>query len=323
MKQKGRQPDAAGPFGWRLQPPAKRHTIAHIYGTVRSSRLISNCQENEMLDRVADQANDTALARLLDTIVVGDCLDLLPQLPPASVDLTIFSPPYDGIRDYKGEWTFDFGALGRELHRVTKEGGICVVVIGDSARNFAKSLTSFRLAVNWCDEAGWRLFETCIYQRPGNPGAWWRQRFRVDHEYIHIFLKGGRPKTFHKEPLLVPSKHAGKIYTGTDRLTSGGFKRIAPKAVNPLKCRGTIWSYITSNAEGNKTKLKHPATYPDKLVEDILLCFSDPGDVVLDPMLGSGTTCVVAAQHGRRYIGIEISQDYATIARTRLQQETC
>jgi DNA modification methylase len=121
----------------------------------------------------------------------------------------------------------------------------------------------------------------------------------------------------------VPSKHAGKIYTGTDRLTSGGFKRIAPKAVNPLKCRGTIWSYITSNAEGNKTKLKHPATYPDKLVEDILLCFSDPGDVVLDPMLGSGTTCVVAAQHGRRYIGIEISQDYATIARTRLQQETC
>jgi DNA modification methylase len=257
----------------------------------------------------------------LDTILFGDCLALLPQIPPESVDLTMFSPPYDGIRDYKGDWSFDFPALGDQLLRVTKPGGICVVVIGDSARNFAKSLTSFRLAVDWCDRAGWRLFETCIYQRPGNPGAWWKQRFRVDHEYIHIFLKGDRPKTFHKEPLMVPSKHAGKIYTGTDRLTSGGFKRIAPKAVNPLKCRGTIWSYVTSNAEGNRTKLKHPATYPDKLVEDILLCFTDPSDVVLDPMAGSGTTCVVSAQQDRRYIGIEISEEYTQVIKTRLQRE--
>lgn len=251
---------------------------------------------------------------------------------PEAVDITVFSPPYDAIRDYttvagngergNKEWVFDIAALGRETFRVTKDGGMCAVVIGDGTKDFAKSLTSFRLALDWCDNAGWRLFENCIYQRDGNPGAWWSQRFRVDHEYILLFLKGKRPKTFHKEPLMIPSKHAGKIYTGTDRLTNGEMRRIEPKAVNPLKCRGTVWKYATSNSEGNRLKMKHPATYPDKLVEDVLLCFSDPGDLVLDPMCGSGTTCVVAAQNERRYIGIEINEGYCAIARERLQTET-
>ena len=119
---------------------------------------------------------------------------------------------------------------------------------------------------------------------------------------------------------MVPSKHAGKIYTGTDRLTSGGFKQIAAKAVNDMKCRGTIWPYSTSTSEGNRLKLKHPATYPDKLAEDLILCFSKPGDVVLDPMCGSGTTCVVAKQHQRCYLGIEISPEYADIARKRINE---
>lgn len=252
---------------------------------------------------------------------VGDCLELLPRVADESVDLTMFSPPYDGIRRYQGEWQFQSEQLGRELYRITKPGGICAVVIGDSAKNFAKSLTSFRLAVTWCDTIGWRLFETCIYNRDGNPGAWWTKRFRVDHEYIHFFLKGERPKTFHKEPLMIPSKHAGKQYGGTDRLTSGGFRRIAPTKVNAMKCRGTVWRYSTSNAEGNRVKLQHPATYPDQLVTDIVTCFSNPNDVVLDPMAGSGTTCVVAAQLGRQYVGMEISEEYAAIARERLTRE--
>jgi len=260
--------------------------------------------------------------RSINSIIHGDCIDVLRSVRSETIDITVFSPPYDAIRDYNKEWVFDHGALGKEVHRVTKDGGICAVVIGDGTKDFAKSLTSFRLALEWCDNAGWRLFENCIYQRDGNPGAWWNQRFRVDHEYILLFLKGKRPKTFHKEPLMVPSKHAGKIYTGTDRLTNGEMRVIEPKAVNPMKCRGTIWKYSTSNSEGNRLKLKHPATYPDKLVEDILFCFSDPGDVVLDPMCGSGTTCVVAAKNGRRFVGVEINEDYCAIANERLQVET-
>jgi DNA modification methylase len=257
----------------------------------------------------------------VNSIITGDCLTVLERLKPESVDLTVFSPPYDGIRDYNKKWEFDFVGLGQSLYRVTKDGGMCAVVIGDGTKDFAKSLTTFRLAVEWCDNAAWRLFETCIYHRDGNPGAWWNQRFRVDHEYILLFLKGKRPKTFHKEPLMVPSKHAGKTYSGTDRLTNGGFKSIEPKEVNAMKCRGTVWRYATSNTEGNRTKLRHPATYPDRLVEDLIFCFSDPGDVVLDPMSGSGTTCVMAARNTRRYVGIEINPEYVAIAEQRLEEE--
>lgn len=252
----------------------------------------------------------------------GDCVAMTQELADSSVDLSVFSPPYDGIRDYKKAWVFDFVALGRNLHRVTKDGGVCAVVIGDGTKHFAKSLTTFKLALDWCENAGWRLFETCIYQRDGNPGAWWSSRFRVDHEYILLFFKGKRPKTFNKEPLQVPSKHAGKIYTGTDRLTDGGLKRISPKAVNAMKCRGTVWKYRTSNSEGNRLKLKHPATYPDQLAKDLILCFSNPRDTVLDPMCGSGTTCVMAIKNHRDTIGIEISEKYCAIAADRIKRET-
>jgi DNA modification methylase len=260
-------------------------------------------------------------ASRLNQILQADCLKELAFFDDNSIDLTVFSPPYDGIRDYKNNWVFNFVELGKHLFRVTKDGGVAVVVIGDGTKNFAKSLTSFRLAVNWVDDIGWKLFESVIYKRDGNPGAWWNQRFRVDHEYILMFFKGNRPKTFHKEHLMIPSKHAGKIYSGTDRLTNGGFKKIEPKAVNPMKCRGTVWEYSTSNTEGNRLKLQHPATFPDKLASDLILCFSEPHDVVLDPMCGSGTTCVQAKLNNRQFIGIEISEEYCDIARKRLQIE--
>ncbi len=254
-------------------------------------------------------------------ILLGDCVPLTSALPAASVDLSLFSPPYDEVRNYRGEWRVDFQALGRNLYRLSKEGGICAVVIGDSTKHFAKSLSSFKLAVDWCEHQGWRLFECCIYYRHGNPGAWWNTRFRVDHEYILLFLKGKKPKYFDKQHLLVPSKHAGKIYTGTDRLTSGGFKHIAPKAVQPEKCRGTVWRYAASNTEGNRLKSEHPATFPDKLAEDLIRCFTEPGAMVLDPMCGSGTSCVMAARHGRNYLGMEISAEYCKLAERRLAGE--
>ncbi len=266
-------------------------------------------------------SGDKKINSKLNQIIRADCLEELSTFPDNSIDLTVFSPPYDGIRDYKKNWSFDFVALGTHLYRVTKDGGVAAVVIGDGTKNFAKSLTSFRLAVSWVDSIGWKLFETVIYKRDGNPGAWWSQRFRVDHEYILIFFKGARPKSFHKEHLMIPSKHAGKTYSGTDRLTNGGFKTIEKKTVNPLKCRGTVWQYSTSNTEGNRLKLQHPATYPDKLASDLILCFSEPNEIVLDPMCGSGTTCVTATQNQRQYIGIEIGEEYCKIARQRMKVE--
>lgn len=274
----------------------------------------------KILENRAIENPQTHLARQ-SQLINGDCLKVLPTILEESIPLTVFSPPYDGIRDYKKDWVLDFHQLGVELYRVTMEGGVVGVVIGDGTKNFAKSLTTFRWAVDWCDKIGWKLFECCIYSRHGNPGAWWTQRFRVDHEYILIFFKGSRPRYFDKGPLMIDSKHAGKIYSGTDRLTSGGFKKIEPKAVNDKKCRGSIWHYSTSNTEGNRTKLQHPATFPDKLAEDLILCFSAEGEVVLDPMCGSGTTCIVAAKNDRLYTGIEISEEYIRIAEKRITTE--
>lgn len=266
--------------------------------------------------------SDTTLSKVpRNVVLLGDALRLLPDFPRGSVSLTVFSPPYDSIRDYGGDWSLDYVTLGSELFGATVDGGVCAVVIGDGTKNFAKSGTTFRWATDWMDRVGWRLFECCIYQRHGNPGAWWTQRFRVDHEYLLIFFRGERPRHFDKSHLMVPSKHAGKIYSGTDRLTNGGFKRIEPKAVNDMKCRGTLWEYSTSNTEGNRIKLEHPATFPDKLAEDLILCFSKPGDLVLDPMCGSGTTCVMAAKAKRDYVGIEICENYHRIALRRIQDE--
>ncbi|GAB4444717.1 MAG: hypothetical protein OHK0041_01260 [Anaerolineales bacterium] len=74
----------------------------------------------------------------LNQIIQADCLKELAFFDDHSIDLTVFSPPYDGIRDYKSNWTFDFVELGKHLFRVTKDGGVAVVVIGDGTKNFAK-----------------------------------------------------------------------------------------------------------------------------------------------------------------------------------------
>ena len=101
---------------------------------------------------------------------VGDCLPLLAEMSGESVHLTVTSPPYDDLRRYDTPTPLDLTALGQALFRVTKPGGVCAIVIGDASHHYAKSLTSFRLALGWCDRAGWRLFETCIYHRHAAPG---------------------------------------------------------------------------------------------------------------------------------------------------------
>lgn len=257
----------------------------------------------------------------MGSLSVGDAVEHVGTLCSNSVDLVVFSPPYDGVRDYNGNWTLDLPALGVALLRVVKDGGFAVIVIGDGTKNQRKSMTTFRTAVAW-EDAGWSLFESVIYSRDGRPGAWWSTRFRVDHEHILMFYKGKRPRPVDHHPgLRVPSKHAGKTWTGTQRMTDGSLIRTTA-TVAADKCRGTIWHYATSNTEGNKVKAKHPATFPDSLARDLIRALSAPGDVVYDPMMGSGTTPVVAMQEGRRWLGNDFSADYVGVAAERLVAET-
>lgn len=254
----------------------------------------------------------------LNTILTGDCLALLPALPDASIDFMLFSPPYNDVRHYQGGWTVDIGEVGQALYRVLKEGGVCAVVVGDSTKDFAKQLLPYRWVMTWCDTGQWRLFEQCVYARHGNPGAWWATRFRVDHEFILLFFKGARPAYFDRTHLDVPSKQAGRMYQMSDRHTDGTVRYKGVRQVKATKCRGTIWHYATSNSENNRLKSRHPATFPDALASDLIRSFCPPHGVVLDPMCGSGTTCVMAQANQRQFIGFDISPEYCDIARTLL-----
>ena len=256
----------------------------------------------------------------LNQIIHGNATEELKKMPDNSIDLVVTSPPYDNIRDYKG-FQYNLHTTGKEIQRILKEGGIAVMVIQDQTKNFAKTLTSFRTIVDWVDNIGLRLFETTIYRKYGAEGAWWNKRFRVDHEYMPIFLKGERPQYFNKESLKIPSKWGGKTLTGGGtRLTNGVRIATKPIKINPMKCRGTIWEYMTAG-DGTRLKHQHPATFPDKLPYDFIQCFCPPNGVVLDPFIGSGTTALAAIELTRNYIGIDISKEYCDLARKRIEKE--
>lgn len=254
----------------------------------------------------------------LNKIYCMDCVEGMKKIPDDSVDIVVTSPPYDQIRNYKGNLSFDLHATGKEIFRILKSGGIAVMVMQDQTKNFGKSLTTFRTIMDWCDNLGFKLFETVIYRKNGPEGAWWKQRFRVDHEYMPIFLKGEKPKYFNKEPIKIPSKHGGKIMTGSgSRKTDGTTGPLVTRPINLTKCPGTVWDYLMAG-DKNPLKRKHPAVFPDKIPFDFIQVFCPSEGIVLDPFMGSGSTLVAAKKLGRKFIGFDIVDEYCKLANERL-----
>ncbi len=266
------------------------------------------------------QTDTSTHADWIDTVQCMDCLEGLAALPDESVDMAVTSPPYDGVRTYTG-FQYDLHATGEQLYRVLKQGSIAAMVIQDQTQNFGKTLTSFRTIVDWCDNIGFKLFECVIYRKHGTEGAWWKHRFRVDHEYIPLFLKGDRPAHFDKEPLKVPSKHGGKVLSGSgNRRTDGTTGETVRRPINEMKCRGTVWDYLMAG-DKDPIKRQHPAPFPDAIPEDIIRCFCPEGGLVVDPFMGCGTTAVAAKRLGRHFIGFEISREYCQLVEKRLTRE--
>ena len=257
----------------------------------------------------------------VNSIICRDNVELLKTFPDECIDMVVTSPPYDSLRDYNG-YELDLHGLGEQLLRVLKEGAICVMVIQDSTKDFAKSLTSFRTIIDWCDNIGFRLFECNIYNRQGTEGAWWKKRFRVDHEYMPIFLKGKRPQYFDKENIKIPSKHGGKVMTGANIRTKSGRTGSRKVKINPTKCPGTVMTFGNTCGGESKLKSQHPAVFPNMLAYDMIECFCPPEGIVLDPFNGSGTTTLAAKCLDRKYIGVDISSEYNDIALQRLHEET-
>lgn len=262
-------------------------------------------------------ANVFLTEKSIDAVYCGDCVELMREIKDNSIDVVVTSPPYDELRTYNG-FSVDLHKTGEQIFRILKPGGVCAMVIQDQTKNFGKSLTSFRTIIDWCDSFGFKLFENVIYHKNGTEGAWWKSRFRVDHEYIPLFLKGDRPGYFNKEPLKIPSKHGGKIMSGSgNRKTNGQTGETVRREINAMKCRGTVWDYMMAG-DKNPLKRKHPAVFPDQIPTDIITCFCPEEGIVLDPFMGSGSTAVSAVKLGRHFIGFDISQEYVDLAYERL-----
>jgi DNA modification methylase len=255
----------------------------------------------------------------LNLVYQRDCIEGMRDIPDGTIDLIVTSPPYDDLRTYDS--SVNLHDLGTEAFRIMKEGAIFAMVMQDQTKDFGKSCTTFRTIVDYVDNIGFKLFENVIWEKDGRPGAWWNTRFRVDHEYILLFLKGKRPRYFNKEPLKIEAKSAGRKIHGTTRRNDGKFDKTSGRSQAELKCRGTIWRYSPTKSEGNKVKLLHPATFPDKLAEDLIVCFSEENDIVLDPFMGSGTTGVMALKNNRNFIGFELEREYVSITDKRLVNE--
>lgn len=265
---------------------------------------------------------DSALEGKINTVIHGQSGKVLKTFPDNCIDLVVTSPPYDDLRDYENElvWDFDsFAEIAKELYRTIKPGGVVVWVVGDKTKNGNKSLTSFKQAI-FFQEIGFSVFDVIIYEKAGSAPPH-PNRYFNSFEYMFVLSKG-KPKTIH---LLrdKPNKWAGHSTYGevTRREKDGSLTNKGKKRIADYGIRTNIWRY--ANGRGFATKdgiaYEHPAIFPEQLVADHIQSWSNPGDLILDPFGGSGTTAKVAKLSGRNWILIEAVEKYCKIAEERIR----
>ena len=251
-----------------------------------------------------------------EEIICGDSLEVLRGFSDESVDLTITSPPYDNLRDYKG-YSFDFEGIARELYRVIKQGGVIVWVIGDQTTNGSESGTSFKQAL-FFKEIGFNLHDTMIYEKNGAPFPEVNRYYQC-FEFMFVFSKG-KPNTTN---LLKDRKNkwAGSFGKRSQRHANGTLQQKDAIKCEEYGIRFNFWRINGGYGYTTKDEIayKHPAMFPEILARDHILSWSNEGDLVLDPFLGSGTTAKMAHNLKRNYIGIDISEEYCEIARKRIE----
>lgn len=244
-----------------------------------------------------------------DKVFHGECNGVMQGMADESIDLTVTSPPYDNMRSYKG-YDFDFKNIANELFRITKNGGVVVWIVGDATIKGSETGTSFRQAL-YFKELGFNLHDTMIYEKAQSPfgsNLCYLQSF----EYMFIFSKG-RPKTLN----LIrdrKNKRSGVESVAAGGLSVDGIKQERKhKELKEYGRRKNIWKYGVGGS-----KIDHPAIFPEQLAKDHILSWSNEGDIVFDPMCGSGTTLLMAKQNNRHYIGIDIAEEYVELSRKRL-----
>lgn len=253
----------------------------------------------------------------LGTLYCADCQEALKEINDNSIDLTVTSPPYDNLRDYKG-YSFNFNEIARELYRVTANGGVVVWVVKDAVIDGNRTLTSYRQAI-FFQEIGFKVFDVIIWSKPSSSLPH-NNRYHDTFEYMFIFSKG-TPKTIN---LLKDRKNKyGGETTWSERTVrekDGTLTKKGKAVINEFGVRYNIWSISAGFAKSTDEDCAfgHPATFPEQLAKDHIMSWSNTGDTVLDPFMGSGTTGKMAEHTGRKWTGIEISKEYCDIIVNRL-----
>jgi len=150
----------------------------------------------------------------------------------------------------------------------------------------------------------------------------YRKRYTNEFEYMFVFSKG-TVKTHN--PIMIDCLHAGLELGTTTYKNYSKSDQVRKKIANPVKAqkiKGNVWEYVVGKNKEDQEAKGHPAPFPCELARDHILSWSNEGDIVLDPMCGSGTSTKVAAQLGRKYIGIDISREYVELAQSRIPKST-
>jgi site-specific DNA-methyltransferase (adenine-specific) len=257
-----------------------------------------------------------------DLILTGDCLRVLADLPEASVDLAFADPPfnigyeYDVYDDRKVKadylaWTEKWL---RAVRRVLKPAGSFYVAIGDE---YAAE-TKVRL-----DELGLSLRNWIVWHYTF--GVHCTKKFTRSHAHIFYYVVNPRRFTFNADVVRVPSArqttYADKRANPRGRLPDDTWVLRPQEDARLFPPDSDTW-YVSRVCGTFRERTGHPCQMPEAVLERIVRASSNPGDVVLDPFAGSGTTLAVARRLGRHYLGIELSEKYAEQVRRRLEGVT-
>jgi site-specific DNA-methyltransferase (adenine-specific) len=247
----------------------------------------------------------------LDKIYCGDNCDLLGQLPRDYIDLVVTSPPYDDLRTYGGH-SWDFFGVAWQLKRVLKPGGVIVWVVADATKDGSETGSSMEQALHF-KRLGLNLHDTMIWEKTGMLPT--QDRYYAVWEYVFVFSKG-KPKAMN--------------FIEDKPNTAGGRVQKKDAVINKGNQTDGVGTFIRKDV-GRRTNVwrvpiginhtNHPAIFPHQLAKDHIETWSNPGDLVLDPFSGSGTTAKAANELGRRFLGFEINHDYCAIAEKRLSQQ--
>ena len=247
----------------------------------------------------------------LDTIIAGDCLDLLRDIPTESVDLIVSSPPYNLGKNYESRTALDIylskqTTVLRECARVLQRTGSLFWQVGA----FSDKGTLIPLDIRFfpiLEQLGLIPRNRVIWIRQHGLHA--RRKFSSRHETLLWFTKSNDYK-FSLDPIRVPQKYQNKTYYQGDKK---GQLSCNPNGKNP----GDIWAF--RNVKHNhEEQTIHPCQFPEDLVARVVLATTDEGDIVCDPYMGAGTVAVVARDHKRHFTGAELDVMYHGVAMKRL-----